>query len=89
MAETMSDKGEAWCIRAGDLAVRLAETEYEVRAAQRLRFSIFYQEMAAKPTAEMAAEDRDFDAFDEIADHLLVIDTKRGGGAEGVVGTVG
>ena len=87
MAETMSDEGEAWCIRAGDLAVRLAETEYEIRAAQRLRFGIFYGEMAAKPTAEMAAEGRDFDAFDEIADHLLVIDTKRGEGAEGVVGT--
>lgn len=87
MAETMSDEGEAWCIRAGDLAVRLAETEYEIRAAQRLRFGIFYEEMAAKPTADMVAEGRDFDAYDNIADHLLVIDTKRGDDADGVVGT--
>lgn len=87
MAQPMPDDGAAWCIRAGDLAVRLAESEQEVRAAQRLRFRIFYQEMAARPTAEMAAEGRDFDGFDDIADHLLVIDATKGSGAAGVVGT--
>ena len=87
MAQTMSDEGRAWCIRAGDLAVRLAESEAEIRAAQRLRFKIFYEEMAAKPTGEMALQGRDFDDFDDIADHLLVLDTSKGSGAEGVVGT--
>ncbi len=87
MAQTISDEGGAWCIRAGDLSVRLAESEEEVRAAQRLRYRIFYEEMAAKPTAEMATQGRDFDGFDDIADHLLVIDESRGFGAAGVVGT--
>ena len=87
MAATVHDVGEAWCLRAGHLAVRLAEDEAEIGAAQRLRYRIFYQEMAARPSPEMAAQGRDFDPFDEVADHLLVIDTTRGAGPDGVVGT--
>jgi len=87
MAQPMPDDGGAWCIRAGDLAVRLSESDEEVRAAQRLRYRIFYEEMAAKPTAAMASQGRDFDGFDDIADHLLVIDVNKGHGPEGVVGT--
>jgi putative hemolysin len=78
---------EPWTIRAGSLEVRLAEGPAEVEAAQALRYRIFYQEMAAKPTPEMAAAGRDFDGFDEHADHLLVIDHARGDGPDGVVGT--
>ena len=63
--------------RRGTLEVRLAETEAEVRAAQRLRYRVFYEEMSARPTARMAAERRDFDRFDAFADHLLVIDHSR------------
>ena len=87
MAATISDEGESWCISTGNLAVRLAESEKEVEAAQRLRFKIFYEEMAANPTAEMTARNRDFDAYDDIADHLLVIDTGKGPGGEEVVAT--
>ena len=36
-------------IRAGDLELRLAESADEVAAAQRLRYQIFYEEMAAQP----------------------------------------
>src|SRR3546814_10641216 len=46
-----------------------------------------YEEMAARPTAEMASHARDFDAYDPIADHLLVIDQALGAGVKGVVGT--
>ena len=74
-------------VRSGDLEVRLAETEAEIEAAQRLRFHIFYQEMAAQPTAQMAASGRDFDAFDAVADHLLVLDHARGPGPDAVVAT--
>lgn len=74
-------------IRAGDLELRLAEDEAEVAAAQALRYRVFYEEMAATPTPEMAAAHRDFDSFDDYCDHLLVIDRRRGGGAAGVVGT--
>jgi putative hemolysin len=58
----------------GALEVRLAETEAEVDAAQRLRYRIFYEEMNALPTPAMRAERRDFDRFDDFCDHLLVVD---------------
>lgn len=72
---------------AGDFEVRLAETAAEIDAAQALRYRIFYEEMSATPTPEMAASKRDFDSFDEVCDHLLVIDRRRGEGPEGIVGT--
>jgi putative hemolysin len=56
------------------LEVRLAETEEEVEAAQRLRYRVFYEEMSATPSPEMGAVRRDFDRFDEVCDHLLVVD---------------
>jgi putative hemolysin len=74
-------------VRAGDFEVRLAETAAEIDAAQALRYRVFYEEMSAKPTPEMAARRRDFDSFDEVCDHLLVIDRRRGEGPEGIVGT--
>src|SRR6266481_5281051 len=38
---------------AGALEVRIAETGEEVLQAQRLRYRVFYEEMAAKPSAQM------------------------------------
>src|ERR1051325_9854236 len=61
-------------IRAGDIELRLAESEAEIRAAQALRYRVFYEEMAAKPTAEMSRWRRDVDSFDDYCDHLLMID---------------
>ena len=73
--------------QAGSLYIRLAETPEEVEAAQALRYRVFYEGMAAKPTDEMAAARRDFDTFDDYCDHLLVFDRQRGDGAGAVVGT--
>jgi len=70
----------------GSLEVRLAESEAEVLAAQRLRYHVFYEEMGAEPSPHMAAEKRDFDDFDTRCDHLLVVDRTRTG-ADKVVGT--
>jgi putative hemolysin len=72
---------------AGDFEVRLAKTAEEIDAAQALRYRIFYEEMQAKPSAETAAIKRDIDAFDEVCDHLLVLDHRRGDGLESIVGT--
>ncbi len=71
---------------AGDLCLRLAQNRDEIRAAQALRYKIFYREMNARPTPEMAHTQRDFDRLDDVCDHLLVIDTNRAGG-DAVVGT--
>lgn len=84
MKAEVSDVDEAG---AASLGVRLASSPDEVEAAQRLRYRVFYDEMGALPTPAMAAEGRDFDEFDAVCDHLLVIDAKKGTGAEGVVGT--
>ena len=73
-------------VAAGDYEVRLAQTAAEVDAAKALRYRVFYEEMAAKPTPEMAASRRDFDAYDDVCDHLLVLDRRRGEGPEGIVG---
>jgi L-ornithine Nalpha-acyltransferase len=70
-------------VASGALQVRLAETDRDIDAAQRLRYRVFYDEMGALPTPEMARRRRDFDRFDEACDHLLVIDHARGA----VVGT--
>lgn len=74
-------------VTARDIEVRLAESEAEVDAALALRYRVFYDEMAAQPTPEMAARERDFDDFDSLCDHLLVFDRALGPGAEAVVGT--
>ncbi len=74
-------------IWTNSLHLRLAETLEEVEAAQTLRYRIFYEGMAAKATEEMAALERDFDAFDDHCDHLLVFDRSRGDGPEAVIGT--
>jgi len=87
MADITTDALSSFDVRLGSMEVRLAETAAEVQAAQALRYRVFYEEMQACPTAEMAARRRDFDAYDDYCDHLLVIDRNRGQGAQGVVGT--
>jgi putative hemolysin len=74
---------------AGALEVRLAETESEVEAAQRLRYRVFYEEMTAVPSPDMRAKGRDFDYFDTFCDHMLVLDRDRHDedGQPAVVGT--
>lgn len=60
--------------RAGQLEVRLAATADEVTAAQALRYRIFYEEMGAVPSRWMASARLDFDTYDAICDHLVVLD---------------
>ena len=60
--------------RLGSLEVRLATTKSELRRAQRLRYEVFYEEMAAVPSGLAIFKRRDVDAYDAVCDHLLVID---------------
>jgi putative hemolysin len=73
----------------GPLQVRVAQTQSELEAAQRLRYRVFYQEMTAIPSPEMRASGRDFDKFDAFADQLLVVDrsVRAPDGSASVVGT--
>jgi L-ornithine Nalpha-acyltransferase len=74
---------------SGPFEVRLAETEAEVEAAQRLRYRVFYEEMNAVPTPRMRGARRDFDKFDAFCDHMLVVDREAldDDGQPSVVGT--
>jgi len=74
-------------IVSGPLQVRLAENAADVDAAQALRYRIFYEVMGARVLPGMEQQRRDRDVYDEICDHLLVLDHSRGSGAEAVVGT--
>jgi putative hemolysin len=74
-------------IRNGALGVRLARDAAELDAAQALRFRVFYGELGAIPTEQAARTGRDADAFDTVADHLLVLDHDLGDGPKAVVGT--
>jgi L-ornithine Nalpha-acyltransferase len=74
-------------IANGPLQVRLAESAADIDAAQALRYRVFYETMGARPLPGMARLRRDSDPFDEICDHLLVLDHKRGKGAQAIVGT--
>ncbi|WP_408886187.1 GNAT family N-acetyltransferase [Lichenicoccus roseus] len=74
-------------LRAGNLGVRIAVSAAERDAAQALRYRIFYEEMGAQPDDTARRLKRDIDIFDDVADHLLVIDHALGSGPRGVVGT--
>lgn len=59
------------------LSVRLARDARELRAAQRLRYQIFVQELGATVSADDHAAQLERDAFDPYFDHLLLIDSRR------------
>lgn len=72
------DKDEAVLDTSGTLEARLATTQAEIEAAQRLRFDVFYREMSAQASPEMQATGRDFDRYDPVCEHLLVVDRADG-----------
>jgi L-ornithine Nalpha-acyltransferase len=74
-------------IRSGPLQVRLAQSEADIDAAQALRYRVFYETLGARAAVETQRRRRDVDRFDELCDHLLVLDHSRGIGPEIVVGT--
>lgn len=66
-------------ITAGNQIIRLAESDAEIEAAQRLRYRVFYEEMGAHPLPRTMAEKRDINEFDDACDHLVVLDLAQGG----------
>ena len=53
--------------------VRLARDEADIRAAQRLRYEVFVEEMGAKASEADSAERLERDRFDPYFDHLLLL----------------
>ena len=61
-------------IEADDFIVKIAESPEDIIKAQKLRHKIFLEEGLGQ-THESGL---DFDAYDSIADHLMIIDRKSG-----------
>lgn len=57
--------------------VRLAASNAEVAAAQRLRYTVFVEEMGADASADEITERLEKDRFDPHFEHLLLIDRER------------
>jgi len=74
-------------LRAGTLGVRLAADADEVTAAQALRYAVFHDEMGARADRVTRALRLDRDAYDAVADHLVVIDHAATHDADRVVAT--
>lgn len=73
-------------VRAGTLEVFIASRQEEIEASQALRYKVFFEEMGAPVTPEIAKTHRDVDAFDRVCDHLLVVEHQPDGSYR-VVGT--
>lgn len=75
----------AGSMSAGRYDVRLAQTEDEIRAAQKLRYEVLFRESGGKITPEMLNIEREEDEWDDVAYHVVVIDKKA---QDKVVGTL-
>lgn len=67
--------------------VRLVQSHDEIEQAQKLRYAVFYEEHGATPTPDIENAKRDFDEYDLISDHLVVIAVNQSSGQEEIVGT--
>jgi len=74
-------------IENGNLLIKLAETNAEIKKAQSLRYSVFYKEKNAKAGLSKKMLRRDFDKVDRFADHLIVIDKNRRSLKNNIIGT--
>ena len=61
-------------LRSGNLGVRVATDPDTIAAAQALRYQVFYDERGATASETTARDRLDIDAFDVVADHLVVAD---------------
>lgn len=58
--------------------MRISRDPREIFAAQKLRYTIFFGEMGGvSHSPQVIAEQRDFDEYDDVCDHLLVLDHDR------------
>jgi L-ornithine Nalpha-acyltransferase len=74
----------------GSLEISLARSKQDLKRVQKLRYEVFYKHGAAVADARGYLTRRDFDDFDAICDHLMVVDRSRlqsASGESSVVGT--
>jgi L-ornithine Nalpha-acyltransferase len=69
------------------VSVSLAHSADEIRAAQKLRYRVFYEEYNAVADEEARQSGMDADEYDSITDHLIVKDESLPEGPSQIVGT--
>jgi putative hemolysin len=60
--------------RAGALELKFAVTKKEIRAVQKMRYRVFFEEGGAAADPLIRARRRDVCPFDRICDHIIVVD---------------
>ncbi len=57
--------------------IKIAECNFEIKKAQSLRYKIFFKEKKIKKKSFKFLLQRDYDFYDKISDHLIIIDKNR------------
>ena len=69
-----------------NFTIKIAESNFEIKKAQSLRYKIFFKEKKIKKKSFKFLLQRDYDFYDKISDHLIIIDNNREIG-DNVIGT--
>ena len=60
-----------------NFTIKIAESNFEIKKAQILRYNIFFKEKNIKRNNLKFFLQRDYDFYDKISDHLIIIDNNR------------
>ncbi len=60
-----------------NFTIKIAESNFEIKKAQSLRYKIFFKEKKIKKKSFKFLLQRDYDFYDKISDHLIIIDKNR------------
>ena len=60
-----------------NFTIKIAENNLEIKKAQSLRYKIFFEEKKIKKKNLKFLLQRDYDFYDKISDHLIIIDNNR------------
>ena len=69
-----------------NFTIKIASSNFEIKKAQSLRYKIFFKEKKIKKKSLKSLLQRDYDFYDKISDHLIIIDNNLGV-KDNVVGT--
>ena len=60
-----------------NFTIKIAETDLEIKKAQSLRYKIFFKEKKIQTNNLKSLLKRDYDFYDKISDHLIIVDNNR------------
>ena len=69
-----------------NFTIKIASSNFEIKKAQSLRYKIFFKEKKIKKKSLKSLLQRDYDFYDKISDHLIIVDNNREA-KDNVIGT--